>query len=214
MLNENDINNIFNSQPSGDLITNGVTDNNIAVDIWDPTWLGGSGIDSMKNIIESHGALHNYLAHLVVNENISVNGLDIETANIIRSEFVSTHTSSSIPVASGSNPGGYPNNEESTGFIVSGAGASSGANGTYCLFGTNEGKSKYSLVGSDNHFVIQYTNDWRPGSGDGYGPTWLIIGVGNILYYTSSSVETPPSNGWQIFSGASPVPTLSSTTCS
>jgi hypothetical protein len=111
MLEENDLNNIANATPDVRLITDGVTDNGVIVDIWDPTWLGGSGIDSMKNIIESHGVLHNYLAHLVVNENATIDGLSLQDANTIISEFSSTYTSSSIPVASGSNNEGYPYNE-------------------------------------------------------------------------------------------------------
>jgi hypothetical protein len=42
----------------------------------------------------------------------------------------------------------------------------------------------------------------------------IRLNGGIDLYYASSIAETPPLNGWSAFSGSSPVPILSSTTCS
>jgi len=93
------------------------------------------------------------------------------------------------------------------GFAVSGAGTAA-ANGTYCQSGTLNGRPRYT----NGAYSIEYTSDWIIND-EGSGPNWLIRSGGTDLYYASVTAATPPLSGWGVFSGGSPAPTLSSTTC-
>jgi hypothetical protein len=92
-------------------------------------------------------------------------------------------------------------------FAVSGAGTAA-ANGTYCESGTLNGRPRY-IYGS---YCIEYASDWIVND-ESNGPAWLIRLSSTDLYYASVTTATPPLSGWGAFSGSSPAPTLSSTTC-
>ena len=92
-------------------------------------------------------------------------------------------------------------------FAVSGAGTAA-ANGTYCESGTLNGRPRY-IYGS---YCIEYASDWIVND-ESNGPAWLIRLSSTDLYYASVTTATPPLSGWAAFSGGSPAPTLSSTTC-